>query len=342
MERWLTRVWYERGSGASLLAPLAWAYGGIVGARRRAYTRGWLHSARLDMPVIVIGNLTVGGTGKTPLVVWLAQRLAASGVAVGIVSRGYRAAGGEVRRVTADCDWRAVGDEPLLLRERTGCPVVVGVDRVAAAREVAREPIQLILSDDGLQHLRLARRGELVVIDGSRGFGNHRLLPAGPLREPVARVAHADAVVVNGTPTPQLTGELAQLTRSPVFVMQLQIDTACSLAAPARRCALAEFRGRPVHAVAGIGHPARFFRSLAAQGLEPIEHPFPDHHPFSAADLAFADGLPILMTEKDAMRCRGFASPSMWSVPANAYFEAPAAQALLEGIRARAGLRPSG
>jgi tetraacyldisaccharide 4'-kinase len=274
--------------------------------------------------------------------VWLAQRLTASGVAVGIVSRGYKAAGSAVRRVTSDCDWRAVGDEPLLLHERTGCPVVVGVDRVAAAREVAREPIEVILCDDGLQHLRLARRGELVVIDGSRGFGNQRLLPAGPLREPVARITHADAVVLNGMPTPQLAGELAQLTRSPVFVMQLQIDAACSLAAPSRRCALAEFRGRPVHAVAGIGHPARFFRALAAHGLEPIEHPFPDHHPFSAADLAFADDLPILMTEKDAVRCRAFASSRMWSVPASAHFEEPAAEALLEGIRARAGLQPRG
>jgi tetraacyldisaccharide 4'-kinase len=342
MERWLTRVWYERGSGGALLSPLAWAYGGIVGARRRAYARGWLHSVSLETPVVVVGNLTVGGTGKTPLVLWLAQRLAASGVAVGIVSRGYKRAGAAVRVVTADSDWREVGDEPLLLHERSGCPVVVGRDRVAAARSVARGHVQVIVCDDGLQHLRLARGCELVVIDGKRGFGNHRLLPAGPLREPAARLASADAVVLNGEPTPQLAAEIQQLTRSPVHVMQLEIDAASSLALPARRCALADFRGRPVHAVAGIGHPARFFRALAAHGLEPIEHPFPDHHPFAAAELAFADELPILMTEKDAVRCREFASSRMWSVPASAHFEEPAAQALLGQIRARAGLRPSG
>jgi len=336
MERWLTRVWYGGGGAGAALAPLAWLYAGVAGVRRSAYARGWLRTQATGSPVAVVGNLTVGGTGKTPLTLWLAGALAAQGIAVGIVSRGYGAASGAVRRVHADDDWREVGDEPVLLAARTGAPVVVAHDRVAAAREATRLGAELILSDDGLQHLRMARACELIVIDGARGFGNGRLLPAGPLREHPERLARADAIILNGTPSAALLKEVRRLARGPVVQMRLEPAAARSITRPSSVLPLAELRGRRVHGVAGIGHPQRFFRELAAADIDVIEHAFADHHAFSAAELAFEDELPILMTEKDAVRCRALATGRMWYVPVSASFSAEDERALLECVRERA------
>jgi tetraacyldisaccharide 4'-kinase len=341
MERWLTRMWYGGGGAGAALAPLAWLYGGVTEVRRAAYARGWLPTLATGTPVVVVGNLTVGGTGKTPLTVWLAGALGAEGTAVGIVSRGYGAGSAAVRRVHTADDWHEVGDEPMLLAARTGCVVVVAHDRVAAAREAARLGAALILSDDGLQHLRMARACELIVIDAARGFGNGRLLPAGPLREPPERLARADAVVLNGTPGESLHEEVRRHARGPVVRMRLEPGAARSLTQPSSVRPLAQFRGRRAHAIAGIGHPRRFFRELAAADIEVIEHAFADHHAFSAADLAFDDDLPILMTEKDAVRCRAFATERMWYVPVSACFGAEDERTLLECVRARVGLAPS-
>jgi tetraacyldisaccharide 4'-kinase len=330
----LTQLWYGNARGAALLAPLAWLYGSVTGVRRRAYDLGVLRQMGVGCPVIVIGNLVVGGTGKTPLVAWLARQLQTRDFKVGIVSRGYGARGRVPRLVTATTSWREVGDEPLLLAQRTGCMTAVGADRVAAGRLLTSHGINVIVSDDGLQHLRLARHFRIVVVDGARGFGNGRLLPAGPLREPIRGLRQADAVVVNGAaPSEWLLGTCLH-SGAAILQMQLVPGAAQALAGSASRT-LESFRGTRLHAVAGIGNPARFFRELRSFGLEVIEHAFPDHHPLVASDLDFGDDLPVLMTEKDAVKCRGIADARLWYVPVTAQLSSKQTDELLMRVMRR-------
>lgn len=304
----LQRRWYEPDAHPPWWTlPLACLYGGATGLRRTLYRRGVLKNQRLPVPVIVVGNIVAGGAGKTPLVIALVEALRARGFKPGVVSRGY---GGSARQPTllrADPDPREVGDEPSLIRTRTQAPVAVGADRCAAGRLLLAEGVDVVISDDGLQHHALARAVEICVIDGARRLGNGRLLPAGPLREPAARLYSVDFVVCNGG-SPQ-AGEVP---------MQLTLGAAWSTQDASMQRALDEFTARRVHAVAGIGNPTRFFESLRLSGLDVIEHPFPDHHRFVPADFAFADGLPILMTEKDAVKCRAIAPPNAWAVPVTA------------------------
>jgi tetraacyldisaccharide 4'-kinase len=337
VQRLLTELWYGEPARASLLQPLSWLYGCLVGLRRRAYASGLISAARAGKPVVVVGNLTVGGTGKTPLSIWLARELTAQGLKVGIVSRGYGRRGGEPRAVQATSDWREVGDEPLILARRTACPILVAADRVAGARLLAARGVDLILADDGLQHLRLARDCEIVVIDGARGFGNGRLLPAGPLREPLTALSRADVVVVNGAPGHDSLAR-ALAPRS-ALRMSLEVQEALSIDARAPPRALSAFRGQRVHAVAGIGNPQRFFEELRAHEIEVLEHAFPDHHPLRAPELAFGDELPVLMTEKDAVKCSTFADPRLWYVPVAAQFSAGDARELLTRVLERIGDR---
>jgi tetraacyldisaccharide 4'-kinase len=313
----LTQLWYGRARGAALLAPLAWLYGCATGLRRRAYDLGLLRQLGVGCPVIVVGNLVVGGTGKTPLVAWLTRELQTRGFKVGIVSRGYGASSRVPRLVTTTASWQEVGDEPLLLAQRTGCMTAVGADRVAAGRLLTAHGINVVVSDDGLQHLRLARHFRLIVVDGERGFGNGRLLPAGPLREPIRGLLQADAVVVNGAAPSEWL--LATCLQSGAAILQMQLvpGEVVSLSGAAHR-SLESFRGTRLHAVAGIGNPARFFRELRSFGLDVIEHAFADHHPLVASDLDFGDDLPVLMTEKDAVKCHGFADARQWFVPVTA------------------------
>jgi tetraacyldisaccharide 4'-kinase len=334
LQQRLTERWYGAGAHPSLLQPLSWLYGALIELRRRAYAAGWLSSERIGRPVIVIGNLTVGGTGKTPLTLWLAQQLRARGRSVGILSRGYGRADGTARLVGPESSWREVGDEPLLLARRSGCATVVARDRPAGARLLVAGGAQLILCDDGLQHLRLGRDCAIAVIDGARGFGNGELLPAGPLREPAAALARVDLVIVNGPPEHP---SLAHLPPSRLLRMDLVAADAVRVDAAAGPRPLSAFGGRPVHAVAGIGHPARFFRELRGAGLELIEHPFSDHHPFTAADLAFGDSLPVLMTEKDAVKCTAFADARLWYVPVAARFSEQDARQLMARVLAKTG-----
>jgi tetraacyldisaccharide 4'-kinase len=295
----LARHWYRASPVSVALAPLGWLYCALAMLRRALYAAGLLRHVRLPLAVIVVGNITVGGTGKTPLVIWLARWLRQSGYRPGIVTRGY---GGRAREwpqmVQADSDPASVGDEPILLARHADCPVVADPDRVRAARTAMAGGCDVIISDDGLQHYRLARDVEIAVVDGDRRFGNGRCLPAGPLREPVGRLAAVDARVTNGAAQ---AGELA---------MQL-VETRFRALDSDRDWPVAEFRGRRAHAVAGIGNPQRFFDHLRRLGVEVIEHAFPDHHHFTPVDVGFPDALPILMTEKDAVKCASFAGARM-------------------------------
>jgi tetraacyldisaccharide 4'-kinase len=304
--------WYADAPAPLLLRPLAALYARIATRRRARLQQA---AVRVALPVIVVGNIAVGGTGKTPMTIWLIERLRAWGWRPGVVSRGY---GGRAPRypyaVTTASDPAHCGDEPLLIARRSGCPVVVDPDRVAAARALtARGDVDIIVADDGLQHYRLARDLEIGVVDGVRGLGNRALLPAGPLREPATRLQDLDLVVVNGA------GWNEPLLRP--LHMELQATRSLSMAGDATR-PLQDFRAQPVHAVAGIGHPPRFFATLRAAGIDVREHPFADHHRFTAADLDFGDALPVLMTEKDAVKCAPFAQPRWWAVPVDAVLSA--------------------
>jgi tetraacyldisaccharide 4'-kinase len=353
MHQRLLELWYEESPRPSMLQPLSWLYGAAVSARRQAYARGWARSHAVGKPVVVVGNLTVGGTGKTPLTIWLANHLRQRGLEVGLVSRGYGRERGGLRDVTAISSWQEVGDEPLILHRNTGCMTLVASDRVAAARALVARGAKVILADDGLQHLRMRRDCEIVVVDGSRGLGNGRVLPAGPLRESAGRARAADALVVNGGgeggPVRGVPPELAAAAMRMQLVATEARQVAAAPTAGARPVAgsrqvvgsgpaaevgstqaLAAFRGRPVHAVAGIGNPQRFFADLRAHGLEVIEHAFPDHHALAAADLDFGDGLAVLMTEKDAVKCRELADPRLWYVPVEATFSEADSCRLLE------------
>ncbi|MGH8258793.1 MAG: tetraacyldisaccharide 4'-kinase, partial [Steroidobacteraceae bacterium] len=275
--------------------------------------------------------------GKTPLVIWLAGRLQRRGLTVGVISRGYGRARGGARRLHSGSRWEEVGDEPLLIHRRTGCPLIVAEDRASAARRLAADGVDVILSDDGLQHLRLARDLEIVVIDGVRGMGNGQLLPAGPLREPASRALDAGFVIVNGEAAVRRASLDALLREraGPTAAMHLGLGEACRLDGGSRSQPLERFAPGPVHAVAGIGHPARFFGALKRQGLRIVEHAYPDHHPFARGELDFPDELPILMTEKDAVRCASFATPRQWYVPVEAQLAEADAAALLDLVSER-------
>jgi tetraacyldisaccharide 4'-kinase len=330
--RAINQIWYGGGLAAWLLAPFAWLYYAVTGVRRAMYAAGWLTTQHVGLPVVVVGNLTVGGTGKTPLVAWLAERLQERQLSVGILSRGYGRSGEAPRVVESDSNWRDEGDEPLLLRQRTGCVTVVSTDRIAGAKLLRERGVDVILADDGLQHLRLARDCEIVVVDGARGFGNGRLLPAGPLREPASKAADVDLIVINGVPEHASLAAFVRQGGESFVEMTLAPGNALPVAGVTEPRPVDSFRGRRVHAVAGIGHPARFFAELRRQGLDVIEHPFADHHPFGAADLEFGDDAPILMTEKDAVKCRAFAQPGWWYLPVSARFTEAQASVVLERV----------
>jgi len=303
--------WNRRGPAALALLPVALLFRLVVWMRRLLHEWGWRRVVRLPVPVVVVGNITVGGTGKTPLVIALASALAARGLRPGIVTRGYGGRARGIGAVAPDSDPEMVGDEPLLLAYRAGCPVWRGADRVAAATALlaAHPECDCLISDDGLQHLRLARDFEIAVVDGARGLGNGLPLPAGPLREPPARLRAVDAVVINGTGAAGLPLGTPLTLEGSRLVNLARGDTVLPLQA---------WRGHRVHAVAGIGHPRRFFDQLRAAGLQVVEHPFPDHHPFKAGDLVFDGVLPVVMTEKDAVKCVRFAHENWWCLPVEA------------------------
>lgn len=332
----LEDIWYGRArTWARCLAPLSWLFAAIVALRKQAYRAGWFKTHRAAVPVIVVGNLTVGGTGKSPLVAWLVTRLRERGLEPGILTRGYGAKVQGAHRVTREARAAEVGDEALMLALQTGAPVVVAPRRAEGAQLLEHDGVDCIVCDDGLQHLALARDLEIVVIDAARGFGNGRLLPAGPLREPVQRISSVDYVAVQGARVDDSGTDVPRDWQGwhGTFAFELSPQQVVPVGARTEAARpLASFAAGTVHAVAGIGHPARFFAALRAAGLTIVEHPFPDHHAFRAADFAFGDDLPVLMTAKDAVKCREFAEGRFWQVSVAARLEPDEGRALVDHV----------
>ena len=320
--RWIESVWYEnRPLARILLSPLSYLFCYLAKRRRVKLS---LEQQDFPVSVIVVGNITVGGTGKTPLVIWLIEQLRAAGYRPGVVSRGFGGKQTATYLVQAQDSASEVGDEPLLIVQRTAVPLVIGRQRNAAiAYLLAQTDCNLVISDDGLQHYRMQRDLEIAVLDGTRRFGNGYCLPAGPLRELPERLQECDFVVTNGT---------AQMGE---YAMHMQGSKLLALTGSEQQ-GLSVFNGQTVHAVTGIGNPARFFNTLKQAGLSLIEHSFPDHHAFAASDLSFADDLPILMTEKDAVKCRSFPAEIIqkaWYLPIEAHLETAFAAQLLQRLK---------
>jgi tetraacyldisaccharide 4'-kinase len=316
---WIHPHWERFTPVSALLSPLSLLFRVTTATRRAAYRAGLLRTDRLTVPVIVVGNITVGGTGKTPLVLWLAALLKEHGRMPGIVCRGYGGVPGAPQAVRGDSDPQACGDEAVLLARRSGCPVWTGIDRATAARSMlAAADCDVVVSDDGLQHYALHRDVELCVVDGDSLFGNGWLLPAGPLREPPSRLSEVDAVIVNsGDDTQEALASVRKLNPA-CLAMKLKAREFWNLRDTQRRAGAGDFHGKRVHAVAGIGNPARFFRQLQRMGLEFTPHSFPDHHPFTASDLAYAGADAVVMTEKDAVKCERFTSDRCWALAVDA------------------------
>jgi tetraacyldisaccharide 4'-kinase len=331
----LTRAWLRRGLLACALWPVSLLFRLLAALRRTLYRAGMLKAERLPVPVIVVGNIFIGGTGKTPLTIWLVDALRAAGFRPGVISRGFGGEGSGAREVTPDSSAQAAGDEPLLIAHRTGCPVVVGRARGEAGRALlaAHPEVDVLVADDGLQHYALARDVEVVLFDG-RGVGNGWLLPAGPLREPPSR--RRDFTVVNTT---NLTPKLARAVGGQPFRMELAGRYAERLCDPDERVSLAELKGRRLVAAAGIGNPGRFFALLDDAGLAFQSMPLPDHHDFLDAPFEDVDADAILITEKDAVKCRQIENlkhdPRLWVVPVTARIDAALAEQIVEKCRGR-------
>ncbi len=329
----LVAAWYAPRLRALtlFLVPLSLSFALVTGLRRVAYRAGLLQAQRLPVKVVVVGNITVGGSGKTPLTAALARSLAERGWRPGIVSRGH---GREIEDdapllVAPDTSAARAGDEPFLLA-RAGFPVAVARNRVAAARALlaAHPECNVIVADDGLQHYRLHRDVEIAVVDAARGLGNGWRLPAGPLREARSRLDEVDAVVAlvtTGAPAPWVVPNAQVMTLAGTAFHR--VDGA-ALTQPA-----SAFTGAGVHALAGIGNPDRFFAHLASLGIRATAHPFPDHHRFSAADLALPDARVILMTEKDAVKCSTLADARCWYLPVRAHVDPALVDRVLEALR---------
>ena len=317
LERLLQYLWYRSTGWYYLLVPFSWFYCAVASIRRAFYANGMLSGSKVDCRVIVVGNLVAGGGGKTPTVIAVARLLTGAGLRAGVLCSGYLGRATQwPQSVTPASPPELVGDEAVMVAERTGIPVVAGPDRVAAANILlSRHHCDVLICDDGLQHYALQRDIEINVADAARGYGNQYCLPAGPLREPLSRLDAVDAVIsVDG----EIPGSSAVVYRNP--------GDARNLSDPTMTRKLAKFAGQRVHAVAGIANPESFFHMLRSTGMEISAHAFADHHAFTSSDLNFNSETPVLMTEKDAVKCRLFAQPNWWYIPLelsfNSEFEA--------------------
>jgi tetraacyldisaccharide 4'-kinase len=332
--RWLEQQWYRNDAAALALRWLLWPFSLLFAAlatlRLNAYRRGIFHTTKLPVPVVVIGNLSVGGTGKTPLTIALARQLLQRGRRPGIISRGYGGNARSPQPVDAQSNSDEVGDEPVLLARCSGCPVWVGADRVAAALALlnAHPECDILLSDDGLQHYALARDFEIAVIDAARGVGNGFRLPAGPLREPPSRLASVNAVVLNG----ERKHAAFLPAHDAVYEMQFASCIFSQLRDPQHQVPATYFADKEVHAVAGIGNPQRFFSRLYALGIKHHAHDFPDHHRFHAAEIDFGAGAEVIMTAKDAVKCERFALESHWVCQIDAVLDGDLAKQITDQL----------
>ena len=304
----IQKSWYNKDGLTTVLLPFSWLFCLLVQIRRLLYRLRIFRTTQLNVPVIIVGNITVGGTGKTPMVIELANLLKKHGYRPGIISRGY---GGKARtwpqQVRWDGDPTMVGDEAILIARRTRCPMAVGPDRVASAKALLKyTDCNIIISDDGLQHYALGRDIEIAVIDGIRRYGNENCLPAGPLREPIKRLEQVNFKVTNGVAGPD------------EFAMTYKAEKLCRADDSAVTLELSSLKNQTVHAIAGIGNPQRFFDNLKLSGLDIIEHAFPDHYPFKKEDLDFGEIQPIVITEKDAVKCQRFYLHNVWYQPIKA------------------------
>lgn len=332
LTRALQQLWYTPTAPVPLaLRWLAALYALLAAADRRRKAR---RAQPLPLPVVVVGNISVGGTGKTPVVIELVRRLQTAGLRPAVISRGY---GGRPPQrpllVAADTSASQSGDEPLLIARRCGVPVMVDPQRRrAVAALAARGDVDIVIADDGLQHLQLPRLFEIAVVDGDRGLGNGRLLPAGPLREPATRLQTVDWILVNGGSWQPAAVE------TPWLRFGLRSGQAYNMAGQC--CSLQPFAQRQVHAVAGIGHPERFFSMLERDyDMRVLRHPFPDHHVYRLQDLQFWPALPLLMTEKDAVKCAAFGLDDAWAVSVDAEL-GPAGDVLVRQLLERLAALP--
>lgn len=308
--RWLQDAWYKEMYISSELMPLSMLYDDAMRFRLFLYKKGLLKKTKIAAPVIIVGNITVGGTGKTPLIVWMARFLQEEGYKPGIISRGY---GGHSSQwpqwVNKNSDPELVGDEAVLMAQRAACPIAVGPERAKAAQMLLdKSDCNIILSDDGLQHYALERDVEIAVVDGDRRFGNGYTLPCGPLREPIERLKTVDLVIVNGVASDCEENE---------FCMAVDGDVLVNLVTKEQKL-LTEFKDLSCHALAGIGNPKRFFNLLEEQQISIDTLAFQDHHQFKVEDISFNDDKPVLMTEKDAVKCLAFATDKHWYLPIKA------------------------
>lgn len=317
---WLNRVWYEGASGGIWLVPLGWLFRVVAAFRRMLYRAQIVSSERLDVPVIVVGNISVGGTGKTPFTVWLVGQLVARGWKPAVVSRGY---GGEaspgVHEVLQPYDTARYGDEPVLIASKSDRPVFVAADRVAAGRAAIAGGADLIVADDGLQHYRLGRDVEIALVDSERGHGNGRCLPAGPLREPIRRLHEVDIVVYQSE---------VEATDQARLSFTLHGDELVSLDGQ-RREPLEQWRGRRVQAVAAIANPGRFFRRLAGAGLDVTEVPLPDHAGRERYAVGGSSADPVIVTEKDAVKLQSLPGAEVWYLPVTPRFNSGGGEKIL-------------
>lgn len=320
MNNWFQKQWYSYSLWHILLIPLSWIFYTVIQVRKYLYSTGWLKITRLSVPVIVVGNITVGGTGKTPVVIWLAEQLKLAGFTPGIISRGYGGTSKLATAVFANSHPKQVGDEPVLIAKRTACPMFVGTSRVAAGLALlkANPQCNIIISDDGLQHYALARDVEIALVNSEKPFGNQLLLPAGPLREKLTRLSSVDAIVDSGRGADGLP---FKTKLPPVFYMQVQSEKFESLDASIGAQSARFFLNKDSVAIAGIGNPERFFNQLAALGLQFESKAFADHYAFTEQDLKVFSGKTILMTEKDAVKCSAFPANDAWYLPIRAIIE---------------------
>jgi tetraacyldisaccharide 4'-kinase len=321
---WLEQQWVRIGWWHALLIPLSYLFWLLSSIRRLAYRSGVFKSYRVPVPVIVVGNISVGGTGKTPLVIWLVDQLRQAGFLPGVVSRGYGSQHRFPVEVLENSSPATVGDEPVVVAQRARCPVWVGADRVVVQQALLRAhpECNVIISDDGLQHYRMQRDIELIVVDAERMFGNKQLIPAGPLRESMSRLSEVDAVIYNG-----------KRDDTPGFAMFLLANTLRNVQDSSKTIDIDALHGEAVHAVAGIGNPQRFFQQLRNMQLSIEEHAFADHHVFQPQDLLFAKDGAVLMTEKDAVKCAAFAQKNWWYLPVEAVIDTALTEHIIQKLR---------